>query len=361
MERFTGDEDRGADAIATEHAEPATTDSAAEPSQQAAPAAERSRARWRPPSFADLADQYGILVAWAIIIALFTVIEPDTFFTFANLKTILGTQAVLLILALALLLPLTVGEFDLSVTGALSMSLVLTGYLNILRGWPILPTIAVALASGVLIGLVNVFFVMVVRVESIVVTLGSGTMWLGIGYGIHGANISGVSDLLINVTRNDLLGVPFAFWYGLLLTVVFWYVYSFTPLGRYLYFVGANRQVSRLSGIPVTAIRTGTLMASAIISSVAGVILTGVIGGAGPSIAAGYLLPAFAAVFLGAAAIVPGRFNPWGTFTAVYFLITGITGLELLGFTGWVENVFYGASLVLAVALSRLAARRRLA
>jgi ribose transport system permease protein len=308
---------------------------------------------------AAIADQYGILFAWVVIIALFTVIEPDTFFTFANLKTILGTQAVLLILALALLLPLTVGEFDLSVTGALSVSLVLIGYLNILKGWPIAAAIAVALGSGVLIGLVNVFFVIVVRVESIVVTLGSGTMWLGVGYGIHGANISGVSEALVNVTRNDLLGVPFAFWYGLLLTVFFWYVYSFTPLGRYLYFVGANRQVSRLSGIPVTAIRTGTLMASAIISSLAGIVLAGVIGGSGPSIAAGYLLPAFAAVFLGAATIVPGRFNPWGTFTAVYFLITGITGLELLGYTGWVENVFYGASLVLAVALSRLAARRR--
>jgi ribose transport system permease protein len=95
------------------------------------------------------------------------------------------------------------------------------------------------------------------------------------------------------------------------------------------------------------------------VSSLGGVILAGVLGGAGPNIAGGYLLPAFAAVFLGATAISPGRFNPLGTFIAVYFLITGITGLQLLGFSGWVENFFYGASLVLAVALSRLAARRR--
>jgi ribose transport system permease protein len=184
-------------------------------------------------------------------------------------------------------------------------------------------------------------------------------MWLGVGYGIWGANISGVADALVSVTRNDFVGVPLAFWYGLILTVVFWYLYALTPLGRYLYFVGANRQVSRLSGIPVSAIRAGSLMASAIVSSIAGIILAGVLGGSGPNIAAGYLLPAFAAVFLGATAISPGRFNPLGTLIAVYFLITGITGLELLGYSGWVENVFYGASLVLAVALSRLAARRR--
>jgi ribose transport system permease protein len=313
----------------------------------------------RFPGPAELADRYGILVAWAAIIALFGVLEPNTFFTFANLRIILGTQAVLLILALALLLPLTVGEFDLSVTGALGISLILIGYLNIIRGWPILPAIAVALASGLVIGAVNVFFVMVVRVESIVVTLGTGTMWLGVGYGIWAANVSGVSESLVSLTRNDFLDVPLAFWYGLILTLLFWYLYALTPLGRYLYFVGANRQVSRLSGIPVSAIRTGALMASAMVSSVAGVILAGVLGGSGPNIAGGYLLPAIAAVFLGATAIIPGRFNPQGTFIAVYFLITGITGLQLLGFSGWVENVFYGASLVLAVALSRLAARRR--
>jgi ribose transport system permease protein len=313
------------------------------------------------PGLRGLADRYGLLIAWAIVVAVFAILEPDTFFTFANLHTILGTQAVLLILALALLLPLTVGEFDLSVTGALSVSLVLIGYLNVQRGWPIVGAVAVSLLSGVLIGLVNTFFVMVVGVESIVVTLGTGTMWLGVGYGINAVNISGISAGLVSVTRNDLLGVPFAFWYGLLLTLALFYMYAFTPLGRYLYFVGANRQVSRLSGIPVGMIRAGALMASAVISSLAGVVLAGVIGGAGPTIANGYLLPAFAAVFLGATAINPGRFNPWGTFIAVFFLITGITGLELLGFTGWVENAFYGASLVLAVALSRLAARRRVA
>jgi ribose transport system permease protein len=313
------------------------------------------------PGLRGLADRYGLLIAWAIVIAVFAVVEPDTFFTFANLHIILGTQAVLLILALALLLPLTVGEFDLSVTGALSVALVLIGYLNVQHRWPILGAVAVALLSGVLIGLVNTFFVMVVGVESIVVTLGTGTMWLGVGYGINAVNISGISAGLVSLTRDDLLGVPLAFWYGLLLTLALFYLYAFTPLGRYLYFVGANRQVSRLSGIPVGMIRAGALMASAIISSLAGVVLAGVIGGAGPTIANGYLLPAFAAVFLGATAINPGRFNPWGTFIAVFFLITGITGLELLGFTGWVENAFYGASLVLAVALSRLAARRRVA
>ena len=142
------------------------------------------------------------------------------------------------------------------------------------------------------------------------------------------------------------------------MTVLAWYVYARTPLGRYLYFVGSGRDVARLSGIKVDTLRAGALVAAGVISAFAGVVLAGVLGSSSPSVSGHYLLPAFAAVFLGATAITPGRFNPWGTFVGVYFLITGITGLELLGLIGWIEQVFYGAALIIAVALSRLAAGR---
>ena len=88
------------------------------------------------------------------------------------------------------------------------------------------------------------------------------------------------------------------------------------------------------------------------------IILAGVLGSADPNAGGGYLLPPFAAAFLGATAITPGRFNPWGAFIAVYFLVTGIVGLQILGFSGWIEQVFYGGALVLAVVLSRIAAEK---
>jgi ribose transport system permease protein len=110
----------------------------------------------------------------------------------------------------------------------------------------------------------------------------------------------------------------------------------------------------------VDLIRAGTLLFSSVLGAIAGLLLAGVLGSADPNAAAQYLLPAFAGAFLGATAITPGRFNPWGSFVAVYFLLTGITGLELLGLSGWIEQVFYGASLVVAVTLSRLAGRKRI-
>lgn len=305
----------------------------------------------------DVARAYGLLVAWGLLILIFGILRPSTFLTAGTFQTIFGSQAVLLILALGLIIPFVCGEFDLSISGVLSISLVLVGYLNVIHGWPIGLVIPVVLAVGAVIGLVNAFFVVVVGVESIVVTLGMGTLLIGAGLGINQTTTGGISHALVNATLHPVFGIPLQFYFALALTAVVWYVLSYTPLGRYLYFVGAGRNVALLAGIRVNAIRTGSFVACAVIGSFAGIVLAGAIGAADPNVGTSFLLPAFAATFLGATAITPGRFNAWGTFIAVYFLITGITGLELLGFSGWIEQVYYGASLVLAVALSRLAGR----
>jgi ribose transport system permease protein len=130
------------------------------------------------------------------------------------------------------------------------------------------------------------------------------------------------------------------------------------PVGRRLLFVGRGRSVARLSGIHVARLRWGALVVSGLISAFAGVLYAGTLGSADPTSGLSFLLPAFAAAFLGATTIMPGRFNPLGSIAAVYFLVTGITGLQLLGVQTFVQQLFYGGALVLAVALSQLARRR---
>lgn len=309
----------------------------------------------------EVFERYAVLVAWAITILVFGIVEPSTFLTTGNLSAILGTQAVLLMLALAAMIPLIVGEFDLSVAGTLGISYVLIGFLNINHGWPLWAAIAVALVAGVAVGAVNSFFIIGIGVESIIVTLGTGSILLGLqSYLLVGPVVGLPNGFVSALGETTILGVTLPFYCGLALTVLVWYVLAFTPLGRYMFFVGVNRSVARLVGLRVNSIRVGALVAAAALSSLTAVVLAGSTGAADPSTASGYLLPAFAAVFLGATIFTPGRFNAWGTIAAVYFLTTGVTGLELLGQTGWIEQVFYGVSLVVAVAASRLVGRERL-
>jgi ribose transport system permease protein len=175
----------------------------------------------------------------------------------------------------------------------------------------------------------------------------------------NSSTIGGIDDSLVDaVVGERVLGVPLAFYYALIAVVVMWYVFDYTPLGRRLLFVGRGREVARLNGVAVDRVRFGALVASATLAAAAGVVYAGVLGSADPYSGLNFLLPAFAAAFLGATTILPGRFNPWGAVVAVYFLGTGITGLTMLGIPLWVTNVFNGGALILAVTISQLSRGR---
>lgn len=327
-----------------------------EPSAQEA----QPRAR-RTPRVGLLVEKYGVVLAWLAVIVFFCVLRPDTFAQTATIRLVLSTQTVVLVASLALMLTLAVGELDLSVGSIVGFGGALMAVLNGKEGMPPLPAFAATVLVCLLFGVVNAVLVVYVGVQSIIVTLGSGTLLAGVTLAISNSQVvTGISPSVISfMSTPRLFGVPAPFYCALLLTVVLWFVLQHTPLGRRMIFISENAEVARLAGLRVDRIRAGALIATATLGGVAGIVLAGSNGAANPQSGSYYLLPAFAAVFLGSTTMIPGRFNAWGTFVAVYFLVTGITGLQYLGYAGWPEQVFYGASLVAAVTLSHLVARRR--
>lgn len=322
--------------------------------------AKAERATRRATSVSGWLERYGILVAWLVVIIIFSILAPTTFPTIANFDTIASTQAVLLIMTLGLLLPLAAGEFDLSVGATMGFAPMVVGYLNVFHHWPIVPAVVVALLVGIAFGGLNAFLIVRLGIPSLIATLGSGTLLTGLGYGLSNSEtIGGISNGLINFATWPIGGLPLSFLYAIAITVLIWYLLEHTPLGRYLFFVGEGREVARLAGLPVNRLRTISLISGAFVATIAGVLQAGTVGAADPTVGVSYLLPTFAGAFLGATAIRPGRFNAWGSLIAVYFLVTGITGLELLGFAGWVQQIFYGGVLIIAVALGRITQSRR--
>jgi ribose transport system permease protein len=311
-------------------------------------------------NLARLAEAFALLAATLALAALFGALVP-VFLSWNNITSMLGSQAVLVVLSLALIIPLTAGDFDLSIANNLTLSAMIIAVLNAQQGWPLPAAIGVAIAAGAVIGAVNAGFILYFRIPSLIVTLGTGTFISGLVLWISDSNtISGIDNGLVQwVVVNRLFGIPLAFYYALLLCVALWYFLGYTTAGRRLLFVGRSREVSRLSGIRVDHVRFACLLASGIISAANGVLYAGTMGAADPLSGTTFLLPAFAAAFLGATSITPGRFNAWGTLIAVYFLVIGITGLTMLGIQTFVQNVFYGGALVLAVALSQLVRKRQ--
>ncbi|MDQ7911223.1 ABC transporter permease [Phytohabitans sp. ZYX-F-186] len=320
-----------------------------------APAAVR-----RPHSWGGLAERYGLIAFWLVLIVLFGVLRPATFLSAANWQSILGSQSVLVLLALSLLIPMTAGDYDLSIAGVMGVSSMAVAVFNVQSGWPIWLAVLAALAVSAAAGLLNGALVVIFGVDPFISTLGTGTVFLGVVYWMSDSNtIVGISPDLVHVVVGlRLLGVPLAFYYGLGLCAIVWFVLRYTVFGRQMLFVGRNRSLSRLSGLRVGRLRWVGLVISALGAGVAGVAYVGTTGAADPTGSQAFLLPTFAAVFLGATTIEPRRFNAIGTLIAVYFLVTGITGLQLLGAQAFVQNLFFGGALVISVALSHFSRRR---
>ena len=222
-------------------------------------------------------EQFGLIIVWVLLIAVFGYLRPDTFLTWPNFSTILGSQAVLVVVTLGLLIPLTANDFDLSIAFTMTLSSMLVAVLNVNYeigiGWAVIA----ALALGVAIGLINGLLITIFRIHSLIVTLGTGTF-------LHGATlwlsdsmtISGISPSLMNAVIVDrLFGVPLEFYYAIVLAALVWYLLEYTALGRRILFVGRGREVARLSGINTDRIRIACLVASGLFGALAGVLYAG--------------------------------------------------------------------------------------
>ena len=307
-------------------------------------------------------EKYALILAWIALIVVFAFVAPSSFLQWPTFSSIIfGSQAVLVVLTLGLIIPLTAGDFDVSVAAVLTFSAMILAVLNAKMGLPLWQAVLACLAMGLIVGFLNAFFIIFFRIHSLIVTLGTASVIQGLILWISSSQtLSGVSPGLIDwVIVNRLFDIPLAFYYAMALGVIIWYVFEFTPIGRRLLFVGRGREVARLSGISVVRVRGVALVASSVIATLAGIINVGTTGGADPLSGLTFLLPAFAAAFLGATSIVPGRFNPLGSIIAVFFLVTGITGLNFLGVDTFVQNMFNGAALILAVSLSQLVRGRK--
>jgi ribose transport system permease protein len=314
------------------------------------------KTRRRRPVIA-FSERFGLVGIWVLVVVVFALVEPRTFLTPGTASIVFGSQSVLLVIALAALLPSVNGDFDLSLGAISSLTSMVIAMLNVQHGVPIVYACLIGVALACLIGLVNAVLVVLLDNDALIVTLGTSTFWVGIIYAVSASNTVGpVSSALTHWVWNvQLFGIPALFYYGLAFVAVLWYVLDSTPFGQRALFVGRSREVARLSGIGVTKIRIFGFTAGAGLAGVSGVLYVGTTGSADP--AGGgvpLLLAAYAAVFLGATVIRPGRFNALGTAVAVYFLATGITGLQLLGAQQYVQSLFYGAALVGAVVVSRL-------
>ena len=304
-------------------------------------------------------EKYALIIAWALLILVFGIFAPRSA-SWANFASMFSSQGPLIVLTMGLIIPLTTGDLDLSLVSTTILAGMSAGLLATDYGWPLALALLAALGIGAFAGAVNAFFVIFFRIHSLIVTLGTAAFMTGVTLWISGGmTVIVFSRPLVNWVIKFKVGmVSPVFFYALIVAAIIWYVFEYTTWGRQMLFVGRGREVARLSGIRVDRVRATSFIACGFISGLSGIMFLGRAGAMDAMSLQILLLPAYAAAFLGATAIIPGRFNPWGSVLAVLFLETGIRGFQLLGTGTYVQNLFYGGGLLVAVALSQLVRNR---
>ena len=323
------------------------------------PVPDAARRRRRIPALRAATALYLL----ALIMVIFGTWVPETFLTRETFSLVLSDQVVVGILALALLVPLVCGAFDLSCGAMLGFSLVVLSWLQAHTGLGAPASCLLAIACCAAVGAVSGFLTVKLGVNSFIATLGmSQVLTAATLYLSQNRQIVGVLSLdFQSWGRRDVLGVPVVFCYLIGLGLVVWYVLECTPLGRHMFATGANPEAARLSGVRTDRMVWGSLIGSAVLSGIAGIVFGAKVGSFSNSYGPPLLFPAFAAVFFGATQI-KRRPNVWGTVLAVYTLAFGVKGLQLAFQDGvyWITPTFNGLALLVAVSLATRTGRARI-
>ena len=299
-------------------------------------------------------DKYSALYLWALFMVFFTITKGSTFLSWTSFKLVVVEAVFNGVLALAFLVPLATGTYDLAIGANMSMALVISAHLSSTSDTPEFAAMFIALGACAIAGLVSGFFVVRLKVNSFIATLGMSQVITAFvqrtsSQSINDAFSSGYRD----IGRRELLGLPLYVYFLFLLAIIVWYVFEHTPIGRHMFATGGNPEAARLAGLRTDRLIWGSLVASAVIAGFAGIIYGWKVGNYAATVGPGYLFPAIAAVFFGASQL-KGRPNVWGTLIALYALAWGIKGLQLTftSNTRWIEPLFQGASLLAAVSLA---------
>jgi ribose transport system permease protein len=304
---------------------------------------------------------YGLPLLTIALIVLFSIVLPDTFPTALNMRSILSDKAVIALLSLSAMLPMIAGRIDLTVGYGIVLWHLSAITLQVTYGVPWVPAVLLTIAGGAAVGLLNGLLVEVAQIDSFIATLGTGTVLYSIAiWHTGGRQIMGnLAPGFLAINATWIGGLPIGFFYVIIVAIVLWLVTERLPLGRHLYAIGANPKAAALNGIPVRAHVIGVFVASGVLTAATGVLLASRLRIGQASVGLEYLLPALVGAFLGSTTIKPGRVNVWGTLVGVAILAVGISGLQQFGAAFFVEPLFNGVTLIVAIGLAGYAQRRR--
>ena len=298
----------------------------------------------------------------AVVVALFTALEPEVFLSAYNLKTV-ATQTVIVGLgALGMTFVIVAGGIDLAAGSVIALASVVTAAL-LRADWAPLPAALAGTASGALAGTVSGLLVVGLRVVPFIATLGM----MGVARGLAkllaeeqkiDAPAGWLGSAMSKAPDDTWLALPPGVWLLFLLAALMALVLRHTPLGLHAAAIGSNERTARLCGVPVGARKVAVYAVCGAFAGLAGVMTFARLTVGDPTTAVGAELDIIAAVVIGGASLSGGSGSILGSLLGAFLMAFLANGCNLTGVPNYVQEILIGAIIVAAVAVDQLRSRR---
>jgi ribose transport system permease protein len=294
--------------------------------------------------------RFGTLFGLIAVVALFSALSPSAFAQYSNLVNITQQMSLLAIVALGATYVMASSEFDLSVGAVVSWAGILSVTMFSAQ-WGLPATILATLVSCFSIGCLSGYLVARFRLPSFIVTLAVGTIVGGLTFWLSGGAtlFSNIPAEFRSLGRGSASGVPVLTLWALAITALTVFILDQTELGRRVHAIGGNREAARLTGVPITRNTVMAFGLCTLLAGIAGLLLTARLGSSHPTGGNGFLLQAYAAVFLGMTAFRDGEPNALGTLLGAAIIAVAANGLTIIGVPNYLQDIFTGLIILAAV------------
>lgn len=306
----------------------------------------------------EVIGRYGTAIAGLVLVVFFLLFAPN-FASTMNIINVLKDTSFLAILALGFALAFTVAELDLSIAEMASLAAVVCGWM-VHSQYPPAVAFGAALAIGIVLGSLNGYGVTVLRIPSLIMTLGTAAIAKGLAFMItQGVAFTGRWPVsFTGLARGYSFGLPNLVLWMTGATLFAWILVKWTRTGAHMVATGEADEAARLAGIATARMKRIGLLLAGVFAGLMAALLAANLSSAAPNMAGDYLLYAIAAVLLGMTMFEPGKPNIAGTvFAALVLKVLG-NGLVLLGAPYYIQDIVLGVIIIGSVAFSASAMKK---
>ena len=301
-------------------------------------------------SIRRIVEKYYLFILLALSIIFFAIAAPR-FFTVLNLTNILVQNSYLIIATIGIAMIMISSGADLSVSFQIGILSVLLGKLMTKASVPVVPALLITLAVGALLGSVNGFCAIKLKVHPMVATMATMTIYQGIAYVWSNSETYFNFPAAFKKIGQGYIGpIPICVIIMLVAVGIGYFILNKTYFGRYIYSIGGNEEATRLAGVNTKKVRLLIFLTAGLFVAVSAIVLTSRTGSANASIAADAMFSCFTACILGGISFAGGGGNILSVIVSVLVIGVIANGIQMMGGTIYTQYIVKGVLLVAAIA-----------